>query len=163
MGQETTVDSFLEPIYLNEKMVLNCAAYLFKGYSLESDTQDKNQSEGSKSLKAGLGFLDRLLSVGGEVQSKQSQATETRSARRYTVGGLHMSLLDELRDRTMLRVIDPKHLLEDTVESRSYFEMLATLRPIAFYDLINTLRIGSPIVGEVLKSVVAPMYVCSLI
>ena len=27
--------TFLEPVYLNETMMLNCAAYLFKGFTTE--------------------------------------------------------------------------------------------------------------------------------
>lgn len=35
---------FLEPVYLNEKRVLNAAAYLFKGYSLESESVAEESS-----------------------------------------------------------------------------------------------------------------------
>lgn len=156
MQYGTDVESFLEPVYLNEKMVLNCAAYIFKGYSLESETTSQTQTEGSKSIKAGFEFLTQLISLGGEAQSKQAQSTENRSARRYTVGGLHMSLIDELHNRTMLQAIAPDSLDEDHVRAPSYLEMLATLRPIDLYALIDTLRISSPIVGEVLKSFVKP-------
>ena len=50
-------EPFLEPVYLNEKMVLNCAAYIFKGYSLESETNDTTQTERRRDGKAGLNFL----------------------------------------------------------------------------------------------------------
>ena len=49
--------TFLEPVYLNEKMVLNCAAYVFKGYSLESEINGTTQTEHSRAGKAGLTFL----------------------------------------------------------------------------------------------------------
>ncbi len=29
---------FLEPVYLNETMLMNCASYFFKGISLEAET-----------------------------------------------------------------------------------------------------------------------------
>lgn len=153
-GQET----FLEPVYLNEKMVLNCAAYLFKGYSLEADTRNQLQTDRTKSLEAGLTFLQRLISIGGESQSKESQIAENRSARRYTVGGLHMSLVDELHHRNMLKAIAPETLLKDLEDASSYIEMLAILQPIQFYELLDTLRISGPIVGEVLESFVIPLY-----
>ena len=150
-------DPFLEPVYLNEKMVLNCAAYIFKGYSLESETHDRTQAERSRGGKAGVSFLKRLISIGVEAGSKQSSTTENRSARRYTVGGLHMSLIDELHTRKMLHAIDPDSLKEDP-DGISYVEMLAELRPIDFYTLIDTLRMAIPIAEKVLTSIVKPLY-----
>lgn len=156
--EHESIESFLEPIYLNEKMVLNCAAYIFKGYTLESEVRDQTESERSRSVKAGLTFLEKLISIGGEVQSKQSQAAESKSARRYTIGGLHMSLIDELYDRVMLQAIDPHSLENDLASASSYVEMPAILKPVDFYALIDTLRISSPIVREVLKTFVGPWY-----
>ena len=158
---EVEIDSpgtFLEPVYLNEKMVLNCAAYVFKGYSLESETQDVDRVEGSKSRKAGFSFLNKLISFGIEGDSKESLTTENRSARRYTVGGLHMSLIDELHNLGMLHAISPESLEEDLDNSVSYVEMLAELRPVDFYALIDTLRIAIPIVEKILTSFVKPLY-----
>ena len=43
--EDASSDIFLEPVYLNEKMVLNCAAYVFKGYSSKSETQNTTQTE----------------------------------------------------------------------------------------------------------------------
>ena len=151
-------ETFLEPVYLNEKMVLNCAAYVFKGYSLESETQDTDQVEGGKSRKAGFSFLNKLISFGIEGDSRQSSTTENRSARRYTVGGLHMSLIDELHNLGMLHAISPESLEEDLDNSVSYVEMLAELRPVDFYALIDTLRIAIPIVEKILTSFVKPLY-----
>ena len=148
---------FLEPVYLNEKMVLNCAAYIFKGYSLESETNDTTQTERSRHGKAGFSFLERLVAIGLEAGSKQSSTTANRSARRYTVGGLHMSLIDELRNRTMLHAIDPESLEQD-LAGTGYVEMLAELRPIDFYALFDTLRMAIPIVEKVLTSFVKPLY-----
>ena len=150
-------EPFLEPVYLNEKMVLNCAAYIFKGYSLESETNDTTQTERSRGGKAGFNFLERLISIGLEAGSKQSSTTGNRSARRYTVGGLHMSLIDELHNREMLHAIDPESL-ETDLDGTSYVEMLAELRPVDFYALIDTLRMAIPIVEKVLTSIVKPLY-----
>lgn len=151
-------ETFLEPVYLNEKMVLNCAAYVFKGYSLESETQDVDLVEGSKSRKAGFSFLNKLISFGIKGDSKESSTTENRSARRYTVGGLHMSLIDELHNLEMLHAISPESLEKDLDNSVSYVEMLAELRPVDFYALIDTLRIAIPIVEKILTSFVKPWY-----
>ncbi len=150
-------ERFLEPVYLNEKMVLNCAAYIFKGYSLESETNETNQADHSRGGKAGFTFLEKLISIGIETGSKQSSTTANRSARRYTVGGLHMSLIDELRDRDMLHAIDLKSP-EQGLDRTDYVETLAELRPIDVYALIDTLRMAIPIVEKVLTSIVKPLY-----
>ena len=150
--------TFLEPVYLNEKMVLNCAAYVFKGYSLESEINDTTQTEHSRVGKAGVNFLERLISLGVEAGSKESSTTGNRSARRYTVGGLHMSLIDELHNLNMLQAIGPETLEEDHDSDVSYVEMLAELRPVDFYTLIDTLRVAIPIVEKILTSVVRPLY-----
>ena len=153
-----TPDAFLEPVYLNEKMVLNCAAYVFKGYSLDSEVNDTAQTAQSKGGEAGLRLLGRLISIGIEGKSERSSTTENRSARRYTVGGLHMSLIDELHNRRMLHVIHPESLGEDLDNGIGYVEMLAELRPIDFYALIDTLRIAIPIAEKILTSIVKPLY-----
>ena len=150
-------EPFLEPVYLDEKMVLNCAAYICKGYSLESETNDTTQTARSRGGKAGFNFLERLISIGLDAGSRQSSTTGNRSARRYTVGGLHMSLIDELHNREMLHAIDPESLRAD-LDGTSYVEMLAELRPVDFYALIDTLRIAIPIVEKVLTSFVRPLY-----
>ena len=148
---------FLEPVYLNEKMVLNCAAYIFKGYSLESEVSDTTETEGSFGGKAGFNFLKKLVSLNLEAGSKRSSTTENRSARRYTVGGLHMSLIDELHNRKMLHAIGPESLGED-LDGIGYVETLAELRPVDFYALIDTLRMAIPIAEKVLTSIVKPLY-----
>ena len=155
--QVANPDPFLEPVYLNEKMVLNCAAYMFKGYSLESETNDTTQIEHNRGGKAGVSFLKRLVSIGVEAGSKESSTTGNRSARRYTVGGLHMSLLDELHTRDMFHAIDP-HSMGENLDGIGYVEMLAELRPVDFYALIDTLRMVIPIVEKVLTSIVKPLY-----
>ncbi len=155
---EQIPETFLEPVYLNEKMVLNCAAYLFGGYALDAEIVEKGQAERSKSFKAGLSFLEKFVSLGGEGQWKDSQVSENKSARRYTVGGLHMSLIDELRARNMLQAVRSSSLEEDLQNGSSYVEVRATLRPVQFYSVIDTLRIASPIVEELLKSFVKPLY-----
>src|SRR5258708_35243142 len=95
--------TFLEPVYLNEKMVLNCAAYLWKGVALEIESTEKTESNKSGSISLGIPFLKSLLSpftIAGE--SKKGTVEENKYARRYTVGGLHMAVLDELRNKKMI-------------------------------------------------------------
>jgi hypothetical protein len=63
------MNSFLEPVYLNEKMVLNCAAYLWKGVALETELTAKSEGTKSASSSVGISFLKGLFTpftIGGE-------------------------------------------------------------------------------------------------
>lgn len=53
--------AYLEPLYLNEKMVLNAAAYLFKGVSAESEEKTNTSTNSKANAKIGISFLHGLL------------------------------------------------------------------------------------------------------
>ena len=150
-------EPFLEPVYLNEKMVLNCAAYIFKGYTLESEINNTTETARRRGGKVGFNFLDRLISMGLEAGSQHSSTSGNRAARRYTVGGLHMSLIDALRSRNMLQLVDSADWEAD-LDRASYVEVLAELQPVDFYALIDTLRMTIPVIEKILTSIVTPLY-----
>ena len=62
---------FLEPIYLNEVMLMNCASYLFKGVSLKAETVSTTENtkgiEGQVdgNAEGGLSFLSNLAKISG--------------------------------------------------------------------------------------------------
>jgi hypothetical protein len=143
---------FLEPVYLNEKMVLNCAAYLFEGYSLEFENTKEGSTETKGNLQLGLKFLQNLISpISLEGELSRTARTETRSARRYTLGGLHMVLLDELQKRKKHYVkISDRTNYEDVREA--YVDLEAVLRPIDFYTLIEIVKTLAPLVAQVLNN-----------
>jgi hypothetical protein len=141
---------FLEPVYLNEKMVLNCAAYLFKGVSLESQETEQSSSERKGNLTLGFHFLQNLVSpvsAGGEVSRRSTK--ETKAARRYTLGGLHMVLLDELYERKdHLIIVEPS--TEYSAIQESYVDVEAILKPIDFFTIIEMVKSLIPLVTQVL-------------
>lgn len=143
---------FLEPVYLNEKMVLNCAAYLFEGYSLESESTKERTTEAKANLQLGLKFLQNLISpISLEGDVSRTGRTETRSARRYTLGGLHMVVLDELQKRKRHYVkIDDKTKHEDVQEA--YVDLEVVLRPIDFYTIIEIVKTLTPLVAQILTN-----------
>ncbi len=98
--EKINYEHILEPVYLNEKMVLNCAAYLFKGVALETESTEQRATSSTGNLQLGFKFLQNFLSpVSATGEHVRSTTSETRAARRYTLGGLHMSVLDELQER----------------------------------------------------------------
>jgi len=146
--------AFLEPVYLNEKMVMNCAAYLFKGVALETEENQKKELAGKGNLKLGFKFLSDILSpfsAGGEIS--KSSVNETKAARRYTVGGLHMTVLDALRDNNHLTFIENT----DDVPEDGYIDMHVVLKPIDFYSILDMLKSLAPFAIQLLKDL-GPMF-----
>ncbi len=75
---------FLEPIYINEPMVLNCAAYLFQGVALESEEINSKNEKRSLFAKAGIPFLSDVIGLSAGVSRESSY--EAKANRRFTVG-----------------------------------------------------------------------------
>jgi hypothetical protein len=96
---EGTMGFYVEPVYLNEKMVLNCAAYLFKGVSLETQVSQERSTKGKGSVSLGFKFLQDLISpLSISAEGERGVSVSEKTARRYTLGGLHMILVDALNE-----------------------------------------------------------------
>lgn len=144
------MNAFLEPVYLNEKMVLNCAAYLFKGVALESEDKKVSSTETKGSLKLGLKFLQDLISpISAEGDFKKVSTEENKSARRYTLGGLHMTVLDELEKSK--QIVELKDNIADYSKG-SYVKVSAVLKPVDFFTIIEIVKILTPLTSQVLKN-----------
>lgn len=141
---------YLEPVYLNEKMVLNCAAYLFKGVSLESEVSEGETSKNKGTLSIGLKFLADLVSpISANAEQQKDKSYTTKTARRYTMGGLHMSLVDTLKETHEIYTPDPNNYQE--IRGK-FVEINAILRPIDFHSLVETLRIATPLIAQILQN-----------
>lgn len=141
---------YVEPIYLNEKMVLNCAAYIFKGVAMESETSEGNTAKNKGNLNLGFKFLQDLLSpISASAEQEKEKTTTTKTARRYTLGGLHMSLIDELNENGHLKRLPD---IESINSHEHYVEMNVILRPIDFYSIIETLKAATPLISQVLQN-----------
>ncbi|MYM81553.1 hypothetical protein GTP44_06235 [Duganella sp. FT50W] len=141
---------YVEPVYLNEKMVLNCAAYVFKGVSMESEVSEGNISKNKGNLNIGFKFLNDLISpLSASAEQHKEITLATKTARRYTLGGLHMSLIDALKDSEHLVELTE---LESSDSHKHYVEMDVILRPIDFYSIIEALKVASPLISQVLQN-----------
>lgn len=141
---------YIEPIYLNEKMVLNCAAYLFKGVAMEAEISQSQTSQNKGNLNIGLKFLSELISpisFSGEHSGEKSETSKT--ARRYTMGGLHMSLIDAL--------IEQKYISKDPDITKppvrdKFVELDVILKPIDFYSIIEAIKVSAPLIVQLLQN-----------
>jgi hypothetical protein len=141
---------YVEPVYLNEKMVLNCAAYIFKGVALESEVSEGNTAKNKGNLSLGFKFLQDLLSpISASAEQEKEKTIATKTARRYTLGGLHMTLIDALNENGHLsKTLD----IESINSHESYVEMNVILKPIDFYSIIEALKVATPLIFQVFQN-----------
>lgn len=140
---------YLEPVYLNEKMVLNAAAYLFQGVRTEAEEKESAETGRHLNLSAGIEFLNGLLGrVGGAAEIDRRKSREVTATRRYTLGGLHMTVLDELTERGALADVTPRA----ADDSGGYIQTKAVLYPVDIYQLVATLQTSAPLIVQVLRN-----------
>jgi hypothetical protein len=141
---------YVEPVYLNEKMVLNCAAYVFKGVAMESEVSEGSTAKNKGNLSLGFKFLQDLLSpISASAEQQKEKTVATKTARRYTLGGLHMSLIDALNENGHLA--RPPNL-ESVSSYEHYVEMNVILKPIDFYSIIEALKVAAPLISQLLQN-----------
>jgi hypothetical protein len=141
---------YVEPVYLNEKMVLNCAAYVFKGVAMESEVSEGDVSKNKGNLNLGFKFLNDLISpISASAEQQKEKSVATKTARRYTLGGLHMSLVDSLKDSDHLVSL---HDIGAADSHKHYVEIDVILKPIDFYSIIEALKVASPLISQVLQN-----------
>lgn len=134
-------------MYLNEKMVLNTAAHLFKGYSLkEEQFQEKDKSINGE-ISTGVTLLGKLfspISAKGELSGGTSNSV--KSERLYTLGGLHMSVLESLKKgkNSQLKPLNIS-LHEDKIRDSSFLSSKVILKPVDFYETIQLLSLLRPL------------------
>lgn len=140
--------SYLEPVYLNEKMVLNAAAYLFKGVSSESEVLSSTSKKTDANAKIGMSFLTTLLGkIDIGVSGESAKNAEVRTVKRYTLGGLHMSVIDELSNRKQIFNYD-----DSEVATGMYIKTKAVLQPVDIYQLVESLQTAAPLITQFLKN-----------
>lgn len=141
---------YIEPVYLNEKMVLNCAAYVFKGIALESEISEGTIAKNKGNLNLGFKFLQDLISpISASAEQEKQKSVSTKTARRYTLGGLHMALIDALNENGHLSQLGN---ISAGSSHEHYIEINAVLKPIDFYSIIEALKVASPLITQLLQN-----------
>lgn len=139
---------FLEPLFLNEKMMLNTAAYLFKGVTLEEEVTENTEQAKKGKGSLGFTFLQSLISpiaLEGEINKSNSQSL--KSARTYTLGGLHMTVVEELLKKEQLKAVTLNPL---NVPTDTFVSLDVILKPVDFYQILEVLELVRPLIAQVL-------------
>lgn len=142
------MENILEPIFLNEKMMLNVAAYLFKGVTLEEEITKDESSDKKGKASLGFKFLQNLISpisLDGEINNNTKQSS--KSARTYTLGGLHMSVLEELKNKNQLKEVTFSPL---NVPENTFVTLNVILKPVDFYQLLEVIKLIKPLLIQIL-------------
>ena len=143
------MEQFYEPIFLNEKMMLNTAVYLFKGVTLESEVTEDNGSEKKGKGSLGFKFLQDLISpvsIEGELNSKNN--VSTKFARIYTLGGLYMTVVEELKEKKQLKAVTLSPL---NVPENTFVSLDVVLKPVDFYQIIEVIKLSKPLIIQVMQ------------
>lgn len=141
--------SYLEPVYLNEKMLLNCAAYVLKGVSLETEVSSSSSNQKKANVALGFKFLTELISpISAGAEIDHLSGTTSKTARRYTLGGLHMTLVDSLTDDGRLKVFN---VHKQTLDA-DFVQLDVMLRPIDIFAIIEALKISTPLIAQFLQN-----------
>ncbi|CAK7057023.1 MAG: hypothetical protein MESAZ_01439 [Saezia sanguinis] len=117
---------------------------------MESEISEGNTAKSNGNISIGFKFLQDLLSpISASAEQAKEKTIATKTARRYTLGGLHMSLIDELNERKQLIKNFNPGLAE---RDEHYVEMNVLLKSIDFYSIIEALKVTAPLISQLLQS-----------
>ena len=140
----------LEPIYLNEKMLLNCSSYLFDGIGLTQEINNTNTENTNKNLKASgtiesSSFIDFIAKAGGNIDANfESQINSNyafNTIKTLTLGALHMKSLDKLVED---KLIEDLQINTQIISDIPFKRIKANIRPVDFFELIQLLKAITP-------------------
>ncbi|MDY6481835.1 hypothetical protein SKM54_05130, partial [Acinetobacter faecalis] len=140
----------LEPIYLNEKMLLNCAGYLFDGIGLTQEINNTSIENTSKNLNASgavesSSFIDFIAKAGGNIDANYESQINSNYAfntiKTLTLGALHMKSLDKLVED---KLIEELQINTGIISNTPFKRIKANIRPVDFFELIQLLKAITP-------------------
>ncbi|WP_151706749.1 hypothetical protein, partial [Acinetobacter sp. TUM15064] len=140
----------LEPIYLNEKMLLNCAGYLFDGVETSTNISESNNDQSTKTVSGSggigaSGILEWLAKAEGSLEGKldlQNTNSYSKNTSKYlTLGALHMKVLKKLQEEKL--ILNFYDFNKDLKQS-PYIGIKADLQPVDFFELLQILKMLTP-------------------
>lgn len=144
---------FLEPVYLNKTMLLNCASYLFGGVVLnEEKTISKNAGNTTSGRlsgagKFGLNVFAEIVSAQGDMKAEHSRQkeinTEIKTTSEIALGAIHQSVLEELCDKQFIKKVSSSSINQYLNENK-YVEIKATLIPVDYFAILQIFKMIVP-------------------
>lgn len=140
----------LEPIYLNEKMLLNCAGYLFDGVETSTNISESNNDQSTKTVSGSggigaSGILEWLAKAEGSLEGKldlQNTNSYSKNTSKYlTLGALHMKVLKKLQEEKLILNFDD---FNKDLKQSPYIGIKADLQPVDFFELLQILKMLTP-------------------
>jgi hypothetical protein len=144
------MNNFFEPVYLNEKMVLNSAAYFGRGISLEAE----NTEEKTSANKVNLGLkesLSQLFGINLSAEHNKTTKIVEKTARHYTLGSLHMTVIDQL-EKNLVK-LKPEDNYNNFLDIKgNYVDIEVILKPIDFFTILEVVKTFFPFVVQLADS-----------
>lgn len=146
---------FLEPIYLNETMLFNCASYLFGSVVLNkeettnntNDNKSRGSAKGSAGSKLGISLFSDLINANGELEGELERSnllsSETKVTHTITLGAVHQSVIEELSSKNFIRNLDSKNI-HNFKHDNKYIKIKATLIPVDYFEILQILKLVVP-------------------
>ncbi|MBI1451144.1 MULTISPECIES: hypothetical protein [Acinetobacter] len=140
----------LEPIYLNEKMLLNCAGYLFDGIEFSKEIHEANENGSDKNLGsegnlASNGITDLVGKLDGKINAelnyKNTSSFSSNSIRNISLGAIHMKVLKRLYTDKLIQNFSS---FEENLREKPYIAIEADMKPVDFFELLQILKMISP-------------------
>ena len=144
---------FLEPVYLNENMVLNCASYLFGGVVLneEKTTQKNKENSTSGNISAGgelgINIFSNLMNSNADLvlehQRNNDSSIEVKRASQTALGAIHQSILEELEGKRFIFKLTNSSINEYKNDNK-YIKLRANLVPVDYFAILQILKMIVP-------------------
>ncbi|MEK8020869.1 MAG: hypothetical protein VSS75_028700 [Candidatus Parabeggiatoa sp.] len=145
------MNTFFEPVYLNERMVLNSAAYFFRGVSLESENTEEKTSANKGNVSLGFKeILNHLLPISLSAEQNKTTKVVEKTARHYTLGSLHMAVIDQL-GKDIVKLNPEAHDSLQEVQG-NYVDIEVILKPIDFFTILEIVKTFFPFVVKLAET-----------
>lgn len=143
---------YLEPVFLNDSMLYNSAAYLLEHLNQKEEVIEEISKRAGVHAKLFIPFLGGN-GLGGE--AGKDSMVQHKYTRSINSGALHMELVSKLKENHQLKILDADHIRSEISEGveEPYVAVKARLVQSDFPSVLNAISIGMPL-GEAIMAIV---------
>lgn len=143
---------YLEPVFLNDSMLYNSAAYLLEHLNQSEEVIEEISKKASVRAKLFIPFLGGN-ELGGE--AGRDSMVQHKYTRLINSGALHMELVSKLKENGQLKILDADRIQSEISEGvgEPYVAVKARLVQSDFPSVLNAISIGMPL-GAAIMAIV---------